>query len=186
MRHGRIPSVCLNHRYPIPRCIIVELGISVKNMAHIHEKIDFTVDAFIVHKNKVLLRMHDKYHIWLAVGGHVELDEDPNEAIMREVKEEVGLDVVLWDCNKKFRGAHRNELEYKELIPPVGMNIHKVSGTHQHISMVFFATADTFDVTPEAPTDEWKWLTADELEHMEGLLPDIKLYAKLALDTLGE
>lgn len=32
-------------------------------MAHIHEKIDFTVGVFIVHDGKVLLRFHDKYHL---------------------------------------------------------------------------------------------------------------------------
>ena len=49
-------------------------------MPHIHEKIDFDSDVFIVHDNKVLLRKHDKYKMWLAVGGHIELDEDPNQA----------------------------------------------------------------------------------------------------------
>ncbi len=64
-------------------------------MPHIHEKIDFTAEVFIVHKDRVLLRMHDKFKIWLSVGGHVELDEDPIEAAVREVKEEVGLDVTI-------------------------------------------------------------------------------------------
>lgn len=45
------------------------------NMAHIHEKIDFVADVFIVYKDKVFLRMHDKLHVWLSVGGHIELDE---------------------------------------------------------------------------------------------------------------
>lgn len=54
-------------------------------MPHIHEKIDFTVQAFVVHKNKVLLRKHDKHGVWVGVGGHIELDENPNEAILREV-----------------------------------------------------------------------------------------------------
>lgn len=38
-------------------------------MPHIHEKIDFTVEVFIVYNNKVLLRKHDKYGIWLSVDG---------------------------------------------------------------------------------------------------------------------
>ena len=62
-------------------------------MPHIHKRIDFAVDVLIVHKNKVLLRKHDKYKIWLAVGGHIELDEDPNQAAIREVKEEVNLEI---------------------------------------------------------------------------------------------
>jgi ADP-ribose pyrophosphatase YjhB (NUDIX family) len=155
-------------------------------MAHIHEKIDLTVGAFIVYKNTVLLRMHDKYHMWLAVGGHVELDEDPNQAILREVKEEVGLEVELWEGNMASKGAFRDSNDFKELIPPIGMNIQKVSETHQHMDMLYFATATTDTVVPESPNDEWKWLTMEELEAMPGLLPDIKLYAKLALETLGE
>ncbi len=57
-------------------------------MAHIHEKIDFTASVYIVFKNKVLLHKHKKLGIWLQPGGHIELDEDPNEAALREAKEE--------------------------------------------------------------------------------------------------
>ena len=66
-------------------------------MPHIHEKVDFTVEVFIVYKDKVLLRKHDKYGIWLSVGGHIELDEDPVQAALREVKEEVCLNIELID-----------------------------------------------------------------------------------------
>ena len=48
-------------------------------MPHIHEKIDFTVEVFIVHKDTVLLRMHDKVKKWLGPGGHIELHEDPSD-----------------------------------------------------------------------------------------------------------
>ena len=58
-------------------------------MAHIHEEIDFTASVLIVHKNKVLLRKHEKYNIWLGPGGHIELNEDPNETAVKEAKEEV-------------------------------------------------------------------------------------------------
>jgi len=30
-------------------------------MPHLHDKIDFTVETFIVYNDRVLLRMHDKY-----------------------------------------------------------------------------------------------------------------------------
>ncbi len=155
-------------------------------MAHVHEKIDFTVGVFVVYKDKVLLRMHDKYHIWLAVGGHVELDEDPNQAALREVKEEVGLDVVLWDGNKKFKESFGGKYDHRELIPPIALNRHNTSETHEHIDLVYFAKSDTDEVVPENVDDEWKWLTKDELHAMEGVLPDIKFYAALALETLGE
>src|ERR1043166_9688394 len=103
-------------------------------MAHIHEKIDFTAEVFIVYDNKVLLRHHDKYDIWLSIGGHIELDEDPNEAVVREAKEEVGLDVELWDGTRRFDYDGDN----KQLIPPVALNRHAINDRHEHVSMIYF------------------------------------------------
>lgn len=92
-------------------------------MPHIHEKIDFTVEVFIVHKNKLLLRMHDKYKIWLSIGGHIELNEDPNEAAIREVKEEVGLDIDLVD---DLRPTIEDK-QMRQLIPPKFLGRHWVN-----------------------------------------------------------
>jgi 8-oxo-dGTP diphosphatase len=150
-------------------------------MPHIHEKIDFVVEVFIVYKDKVLLRIHDKFKIWLSVGGHIELDEDPNQAVLREVKEEVGLDIKLYDQNQLLK--HGDEKD-RQLIPPVGLGRHFVSSTHEHVCHIYFATSDTDNVIPEKETDVWKWVTAEELETMD-LKPDIAFYAKEALKRLG-
>ena len=64
-------------------------------MAHIHEKIDFTVAIFVVHGGRILLIHHRQLDKWLPLGGHIELDEDPEAAALREAKEESGLDVEL-------------------------------------------------------------------------------------------
>lgn len=153
-------------------------------MAHVHEKIDFTADVFIVCRGKVLLRMHDKYHMWASVGGHIDLDEDPNQAAVRECKEEVGLDVVLWDGMKKRTDEREG---FKELIPPVFLNRHITSGTHEHIGLVYFAVSENDDVVPGHDgdrSDEWKWCAYEDLETMD-LHPDIRAYARAALDALA-
>src|SRR5579883_1980028 len=108
-------------------------------MPHVHDLIDFTVEVFIVHNHRVLLRKHDKYKIWLSVGGHIELNEDPNEAALREVKEEVGLHIKLDDSRRKSRAEDKT----KELIPPYFLNRNRVSPTHEHITLVYFATSQT-------------------------------------------
>lgn len=151
-------------------------------MAHIHERVDFCAEVFVVCENRVLLRMHDKYKMWLSVGGHIELDEDPNEAAVREVKEEVGLDVVLWDGNRRFDDGGEN----KQLIPPVALNRHRINDTHEHVSLVYFgrASSDAVQVSAHDRSDEWRWLTKGELDTLD-LRPDTRFYAKLALDTLG-
>ncbi len=155
-------------------------------MPHIHEKIDFTAEVFIVYKNKVLLRKHDKYKIWLSVGGHVELDEDPNKAAIREVKEEIGLDIELYH-NNSYK-LTKNE-RYEELIPPQFMNRHRINDTHEHITLVYFAKSKTDKLTlcDDEKTDEIKWFTKEELDSNKFDISDsVRLYARKALEVLSE
>ncbi len=157
-------------------------------MAHIHDRIDFTVEVFIVFKGKVLLRKHDKYKIWLSVGGHIELDEDPNQAAVREVKEEVGLDIELWDSRK---WPENSDEYYTELIPPVSIGrhpaIHPDKPQHEHVTSVYIARAKSDEVRIEYEddrSDEWRWFSREELDSVE-LRMNVRNYALFALDTLG-
>jgi 8-oxo-dGTP pyrophosphatase MutT (NUDIX family) len=155
-------------------------------MPHIHEKIDFTVEVFVVHKNKVLLRKHDKYHIWLSVGGHIELDEDPIQAAIREVKEEVGLDIELFGDTDTL-DANRDE--YQELLPPQFLNRHRINENHEHITLVYFATSKTDQITEMAEhekSEDCRWLTSAELDELTDISESIKHYAKTALATLAK
>lgn len=157
-------------------------------MPHIHDKIDFTVSVFIVHGDKVLLRMHDKFKIWLAVGGHVELNEDPTQAAIREVKEEVGLDVTLWQGNQK---NHEKRENFWDLTPPVFMNRHFITELHEHVDFVYFATSTTdnvvVDTTMDDASDQWVWATKEILETMKkDLKPNIYVYATEVLKTLAK
>lgn len=153
-------------------------------MPHIHEKIDFTAEVFIVHRNKVLLRKHDKYKIWLSVGGHIELDEDPVQAAVREVKEEVGLDVKILDTRRYTQDAP----DAIQLIPPQFLSKNRVSPTHEHVTFIYFATSDTDVFVNEGAeaSEEIRWFTKEELADSKyGITPDFQFYAKTALEQLG-
>jgi 8-oxo-dGTP pyrophosphatase MutT (NUDIX family) len=153
-------------------------------MPHIHEKIDFTVEVFIVHRDRVLLRKHDKYKLWLSIGGHIEHEDDPNEAALREVKEEVGLDVELF-CDPKIPLVRLDG--YRELIPPAFMNRHRINETHEHVTLVYFARAktDRLKLSATEVSEEIRWFTAEELDQPEfGIKEHIRTYAKAALRAL--
>lgn len=49
---------------------------------------------------KLLLHKHPHIQAWIGVGGHVEIDENPYEAAIREVKEETRLDIEILAFNK--------------------------------------------------------------------------------------
>lgn len=153
-------------------------------MSHINELVDYCVEVFVVFENKVLLRFHDKYNIWLSVGGHVEPYEDPNQAAIREVKEEVGLDVVLHD---KLLARKEDNDDYKELIPPYFLNIHRISETHKHIAMVYFARANSNKIVASEieKSKGIKWMTKEEIEKDDNIKESVKLYALKALEELS-
>lgn len=71
-------------------------------MPHIHDLIDFIVNIFIVYENKVLLIYHKQLNKWLSIGGHIELNEDPEEALFREVREECGLEIRVLGEKPEF------------------------------------------------------------------------------------
>jgi len=151
-------------------------------MPHIHEKIDFTVEVFIVFNNRVLLRKHDKYKKWLGVGGHIELDEDPIQAAIREVKEEVGLNVELFGKILPFENEN-----YKELLPPRFLNRHRINETHEHVTLIYFAKSktDTLLLPNKEISEECRWFSKEELERNDfGIKEDIKEYALSALKEL--
>lgn len=159
-------------------------------MPHIHEKIDYTVDALIVNEGRVLLRMHEKYHMWLAVGGHIELHEDPVEALFREVKEEVGLTVEIAVSPDTIpQDFYQNDTRYKCLTPPHFMNRHNISETHGHISMYYFATSQSSVIKPAAgeAVVECHWFSDTELDDPSyQIWPHIRFYAHRALIEVEE
>lgn len=152
-------------------------------MPHIHEKIDYSVSVYIVFENRVLLHLHKKLNRWLPVGGHVELDEDPNEAAIREAKEESGLDVSFLN-NTNVPGEFEDYGMHKQLIVPNYSDRHEVSNVvpyHEHIDHVYFARAKTGELKPEEGI-VLRWFEVEELSLEEYKLPrKIIFYAREAL-----
>jgi len=151
--------------------------------AHIHDKIDFTASVCIVHENKVLLHVHKLLKIWLLPGGHVELDEDPNEAAVREAKEETGFDVELVGKTSFYQTPY----SARELVVPRFMNRHffDTSHTHEHVDLCFFARVRGGDMRHEVEGGEIRWFTKEELESGEyDIIEDVKAHALAALAEL--
>ena len=147
-------------------------------MAHIHEKIDFTVAIFVVQDGKVLLIHHRKLDKWLPLGGHIELDEDPEQAAVREAKEESGLDVELFG-----ERPPTTEPGTRALIAPRFLDIHRISATHEHIGMIYWARPKSGTTT--LAVDEHhdiRWCSTSDLDQLQPIMSKaVKWYCRQAL-----
>ena len=93
------------------------------------KKKHFTASALIIDNNKVLLVYHNKLNVWLYPGGHVEDNENPDEALLREVKEEIGLEVEIISDRDEILSDEKNSvfslhLPYAILCELVGDHYH--------------------------------------------------------------
>ena len=97
----------------------------------------FTSTVFVVHNQKIALHWHKKVSEWLPAGGHIDKNETPVEAGIREVNEEMGIEVkIISNSNYNF-----NEIETVPV--PEAILIESVRdddiGEHQHIDFIYFA-----------------------------------------------
>lgn len=136
-------------------------------MPHIHKDYDFTVSAFIVYKGKVLLTNHPRYNKWIPMGGHIELDEDPDEALFREIKEETGLDVEILNTKPDIQNEGM-----KYVYTPSFVEVHEANPPHKHICLVYFARAkdDKHVLSDEHTAIEW--LGEEDLDNPKYNLSD--------------
>ena len=151
-------------------------------MAHIHEKIDFTVAIFVVHDGKVLVIHHRNLNQWLPLGGHIELDEDPEQAALREAKEESGLDVELAGDRPPTTGPGT-----RALIAPRFLDIHRITATHEHIGMIYWARPKTGTVKlAAAEHHDIRWCAGSELDGLNPPMSDaVKWYCRKALAEMA-
>ena len=119
----------------------------------------FTATGFVVHEDQVALHWHPKVQAWLPPGGHIMDNEDPVQAVIREIKEESGLDAEVVPTGLAL------SLEYPTALdPPLTImveDIHDpVQGYHQHIDMIYVCQP----MGAVGPlNDGWRWVEKDAL-----------------------
>ena len=146
-------------------------------MPHIHDLYDFVVTFYIVYRNKVLLVHHRLLKKWVPLGGHIELDEDPDEALVREIKEECGLRVQFPKRRKAMKGT-------KPLYLPDFLDTHYFSKKHRHISLIYFLKAKNDKVKlAEREHFDIRWFSKEDLRKREyNLEGSVRFYSRQALE----
>lgn len=149
-------------------------------MPHIHTEPgqhDHTVSAYIVRYiddvPHLLLHRHKKYRKLMQPGGHVELDENPWQAVLHEIPEETGYDPAQLHLLQPYRPFFTTA-ERRAVTPlPFLANSHDVrDGTieqHYHDDSVYvFVTQEPPARLPgEGETQEIEWLTQEQIQHWD-------------------
>lgn len=106
---------------------------------------EYAVAVFVVHDGAVLLHFHKKLARWLPPGGHVDPDELPDHAAVRETREEVGIAVEIVDAvTEAYLDVERSGGVPPRLPSPIGVQLEDIPGrpgnpAHQHIDLVYAA-----------------------------------------------
>lgn len=135
---------------------------------------DFTATTFVVDAQRTLLLWHNKMGAWLPPGGHIDAGELPDEAALREVREETGLIVELL-------GGERQMDNVRVLHQPACILLEDISEGHQHIDLVYFARvrAGTPRHNPRE-SSRMQWFSHEELEDRL-IADDIRLLGQQAI-----
>lgn len=121
----------------------------------------FTSTGFVIQDGATLLHWHAKVKAWLPPGGHIMNNEDPVQAVLREVEEETGVQTEVVPS-----GSVEIALKYPTQVePPLTIMVEDindpVAGFHQHIDFIYVCRP----VHPVTTLlDGWRWVTQEELE----------------------
>jgi 8-oxo-dGTP diphosphatase len=151
-------------------------------MVHIHTDAgnhDFTASAMIVRKvkgqQKVLLVNHKKYHKYIQPGGHVELHENPWQAVMHEILEETGYEA------NQLRIMQPNDtmttITGGTILHPHAMftNTHVATSGHFHVDTLYLFETDELprQKPGEDESHDLIWVSQGELSQ----IPDEQVFA---------
>lgn len=139
---------------------------------------DWTVATFVIHAGKVLLLWHEKLQMWLPPGGHVEPNELPDEAAVREVLEETGIAVTLLS-----QPGLAPVPGPRQLARPEAIQLEQIGPNHEHIDLVYFARpADptTVEPTVDREVNQVGWYSHEEAAALP-LTEEIRTWVAKAL-----
>ncbi|MFA4946392.1 MAG: NUDIX domain-containing protein [Candidatus Micrarchaeia archaeon] len=132
----------------------------------------YTVSVVVIKERRVLLLKQERSPFWLLPGGHIEDDELPHEAAIREVKEETGLETeILEKPDEKSR---------TKIAVPLPLPHHMVllpCRDKRDVNLVFTARVVSGSLKIDSESKEAKWFAKQQLLDDPSVGPNIRYHA---------
>lgn len=140
---------------------------------------DFTATTFVVWNAQVMLHRHKRLGLWFPCGGHIDPNELPDEAAVREVLEESGVEVVL--VGERALPV----TQPRQLVRPRGVQLETIAPGHEHIDLIYFARPQpNYCGALSADDPTLGWYSRAQLEALD-LTEEIGHWTALALLELS-
>ena len=148
-----------------------QLVISKERKHPLYEK-SLTSTVYVIHEDKVLLHMHKRFNTWFPVGGHLEPNELPHTAAIREAKEESGLDVELINMNSDTFSIGRVE----RVPSPYAIYYEGIGHEEEYLDFIYIATTTAKNpVSGKGESHTFRWFSLEELMDDKN---DIKIHVR--------
>lgn len=140
-----------------------------------------TASVYVINKNKVLLHMHKKHKTLFPLGGHMKPEELPNETAIREVYEESGLKIELYNDEDQLELGR-----VRQLHRPINVLLENIGHAVENIDFIFFAKTDEQKLKPQdGESKELYWMSKEEIINDDNIKPHIKTMALKALNMIN-
>lgn len=126
----------------------------------------------------VLMIYHDKLKAWLFPGGHVECDETPDEAVLREVYEETGIKAEFINVvvNSLYRNVEQLQTPYHVQLEPI---VQEDTDYHHHVDLMYMCFSPKANGEPV----HGKFVTLSEADNLPTLPGMRKLLSRIFYDN---
>jgi 8-oxo-dGTP pyrophosphatase MutT (NUDIX family) len=127
---------------------------------------------------KVLLNWNKNINTWMSIGGHIDIGENPEMAIMREVAEETGFEFEFFPKPDFINDGN------VKIIKPYRVQIEKVPHHNEHINIIFFGKCTKwFDKKSTDEDEKLRWFSKEELiKEKDTFLESVWILAIKALE----
>ncbi|MBI4376242.1 MAG: NUDIX domain-containing protein [Elusimicrobia bacterium] len=122
----------------------------------------FVVTGYVVREGKTLLLYHKKLKMWLPPGGHIDEGELPEQALLREIREETGLEAEIISPKRQPDSANEGVLY---LHVPNHVQLEHIPDHGRHIDLIYFCLArDGQTVLSVREHEQLRWHSIDDLK----------------------
>lgn len=138
----------------------------------------FTATTYLLDKlsQSTLLHWHKKIQTWLPPGGHIEKNENPEEAAFREIEEETGISDVEFIPNQTEEKRMIDERSLMLSLPHFLLE-EEIEYNHYHLDWIFYAWIRRKAKEINYNNTKFSWFTIEDLESEKDIFENVRFLA---------